>query len=125
MKIRKYELLLDGLTNDILDELLHTSDVLQHVLIRLPKLALNKDLREEPLAHRQRLSRGHVAVALWIARGAIAMRVRAGVAAGRGAVRVEVVEHAEVHAAAALVRDCELAGEDESGHGELDRERHE
>ena len=121
MKVGKYKLFFDGLTDDILDELLDTSDVLQHMLIRLPQFALYKNLREKTLANGQRLRRLRV-VPLGVARGA-ALRARA---APRGrAVRVEAVEHAEVDAPAALVRDGDLAVEDESGNGELDGERHE
>lgn len=121
MKIRKYELLFDGLTNDVLDELLHAGDVLQHVLVRLPELALDEDLGEKTLADGQRLGLVRV-VSPGVTRGA---SLRDGTAPRRGAIRVEVVEHAQVDAPAAFVGDRELAVEHESRDGELDGERHE
>ena len=121
MKVRKYKLLLDGLTNDVLDELLDTGDVLQYVFVCLPQLALDEDLGEKTLANGQRL-RFVCVISIWVARGA-ALGDRT--APRRGAVRVEVVKHAQVDAPAALVRDRDLAVEHEPRDGELDGERHE
>jgi len=52
MKIWEYKLLFDSFSNNILDELLNASDILQYMLIRLSKFALDKNLREETLANR-------------------------------------------------------------------------
>ena len=121
MKVGEYKLLFDGLANDILDELLNASDILQYMFIRLSKFTLNKNLREKTLANGQRLRRIRI-IPLGVARGA-ALGTRA--APRRRAVRVEAVEHAQVDAPAAFVRDGELAVELEPGDGELDGERHE
>ena len=122
MKVGEHKLLFDCLTDNILDELLDASDILQHMLIRLPQFALDENLREKTLADGKRLRRLRVVIPLGVGRGA-ALRARA--AARRRAVRVEAVEHAQMDAPAAFVRDGELAVEDEPGDGELDGERHE
>ena len=121
MKIRKHELLFDGLANDVLNELFDASDVLQHVFICLPELALDEDLGEKTLTDGQRLAFVRV-ISLGVTRGA---SLRHGTAPRRGAVRVEVVEYAQVDAPAAFVGDCELAIEHEPRDRELDGERHE
>lgn len=121
MKIRKHELLFDGLANDVLNELFDAGDILQHVLICLPELALDEDLGEKTLPDGQRLGLVRV-ISLGVTRGA---SLGVGTAPRRGAVRVEVVEHAQVDAPAAFVGNCELAVEHESRDGELDGERHE
>ena len=67
MKVGKHKLLFNSLANDVLDELLDARDVLQHMLVSLPELALNKDVRKEALPHGQRLRPVGV-VCLWVAR---------------------------------------------------------
>jgi len=121
MKVRKYKLLFDGPTKDVLDELLDAGDVLQYMLVRLPKLALDEDLWKKTLANRQRLRLVRV-ISIGVARGAT-LRDRA--APRRRAVRVEVVKHAQVDAPAALVRDGDLAIEHEARDREFDGEGHE
>ncbi len=121
MKVGKYKLVFDGLANDILNELLDAGDVLQYVLVRLPQLALDEDLREQTLANGKRLRLVRV-VSLRVARCAA---LRDGATPRRGAVGVEVIENAQVDAPAALVRHGELAVEHEPRDGELDGERHE
>ena len=54
MKIRKHQLLDDALPDHILDEPLNPRHILQHMFIRLTDLALNVDVREEPLSDRKR-----------------------------------------------------------------------
>ena len=55
MKVRKHQLLNNALPNHILNESLDPHHVLQHVLIRLPDLALDVNVWEEPLPDRKRL----------------------------------------------------------------------
>jgi hypothetical protein len=122
MKIREHKLLLYRLANDILYELLDARDILQYMLVRLPKLALDENIREKPLAHRQRFGILLRPLRVWIA-----LRAAPGArpAACRRAIRIEFIEHAQVDAPTGLVRDGEFAIEDETGDGDLDGQRHE
>jgi hypothetical protein len=67
MKVGKHKLLFYSLANDVLDELLDARNVLQHMLVSLPELTLNKDVRKEALPHGQRLRPVGV-VCIWVAR---------------------------------------------------------
>jgi len=53
MKIWKHQLLNNALPDHILNKPLYPRHVLQHVLIRLPNLALYVDVRKEPLSDRK------------------------------------------------------------------------
>jgi len=119
MKIGKHKLLFYSLANDVLDKLLDPRDVLQHMLVGLPELALDEDVRQEALPHGERF-RPVCVICVWIARRTATRAPSRG-----GTIRIEVIEHAEMDAPAALIRHGKLTIEDEPSDREPDRERHE